>query len=869
MAKLPDDTALGPVPDQRSGRPIASYDTTAFAKGVARLGEGVSDLGTGVQHYQRAEDDYDYARRASQFETKRIEIDSEFDQDRDFASRAPRYRKSLDDLRAEVLKGASPRVTEQLTLRTDPVVARAVDRQKDIGRRYETDHLVATTQEDGNTLIEASAGLEDRDARVRAIEVHHQRIDALRDRGSITAVQALAMKQQWVQHFAVTDYMKQAERDPEVALDNLRAEPNSREAHVNRILAIEGTGKDPRSSAVGGFINSTWLGLIRKHRPELAQGRSEAEILDMRADGALRRDMAGALYDANIGALKRAGVEPTAGNSYLAHFFGASTAAAVIKAPPGQPISEVLVATVGAAKAQQIMEANPEVLRGRQSGTVVEWAARKMGGDRSQLYRMLPPETRERMIAHGEQALHRRRVDDSAQFKARVTDAIAEAAVTGALKNPIGQWEFVARAGYDQGRRAYESYQADVDLGVDSATMADLSPEQQSALLERYAPVAGVEGYADRFRRFGALSKAREQVEKAKADDPAAFAIKRLPAARAAQAAFQELNQDPTARPEQKQAAARHLADVLLFEQQRVGVPKANRRIVSGAYVELFNDRLANPKAAGGTGNVAAAIEQEAKLWGEHWPLVYRDLAAKGNALAIVLGSGVKPLAAQVLAEHANTKIGDIANDQSDERLNTIKNDVRTAFRPLAATFVGQEGSQPTIDAFQAAGEKLAAWYVRGGKSSPEAAKQAFDDLLGFKYQFVLGGWFGGSATAGDRYRIPKDVRVAPADIARGAEIAKAGLQQFDLQPARATAGTGPDYALRETLQRYGRDAVWVTAPGDTGLMLVYNDQAVRRANGSRLILTWDGLEALAKSDPTTARRERAFERHFRGGTFN
>src|SRR5690242_10562997 len=41
---LPDATSLGDLPSARSGRPIASYDTSAIGKGMASFGESVAAI---------------------------------------------------------------------------------------------------------------------------------------------------------------------------------------------------------------------------------------------------------------------------------------------------------------------------------------------------------------------------------------------------------------------------------------------------------------------------------------------------------------------------------------------------------------------------------------------------------------------------------------------------------------------------------------------------------------------------------------------------------------------------------------------------------------------------------------------------------
>lgn len=855
MAKLPDDTALGAAPSLNSGRPIATYDTSALAKGVQNLGRGMADLGEGVAAYQKSEDEYDLAKRLSQFETGRVQLDSSFDQDQDFGTRRARYEDGLEKLKAKTIEGASPRVTEHFTIKTDPLVARSVDRQKDVAFKQETDDLTAKTIDGGSKLIDATAGGNDNEARTRVMDTQAARIDALRDQGRITAVQALQMKQQFAHRFATTDFIYTSERDPEEALNLLRTPVGSADDKVNRILAIEGYDKNPKSSAIGAgqFINSTWLETIKKYRPDLAEGRSDADILAMRADKNLGREMTGRLAEQNDAFLKRQGIEVTPGATYLAHFLGPKAAAAVLQADPGKPVDAVLTAAVGEKMARQMVEANPTILMGRQAGSVVGWASGKMGSnERGQMYQSLPPEERAQMTAHALQVLHSRRTSDMSDFKGRVADGLAEAATTGNVTKPIGQWEFVARLGHDDGKKAYDAYQSDVQLGKDAASISEMSPEQTRNVVDSYTPRPGASGFADQEKRREILIKASQHVEKEKHDDPAKFAIGRLSAVRDARGARDLVLNDAHASPEDKQQAYRKYADTMLTEQARVGIPAENRHLLAKPEVDALMGRLKNPKEFGGTGNIAAMFENEAKLWGDdYWPDVYRQLAKTGEPLAIVLGSRVDPDIAKVVVDTAFTPLKEIANDQDDTRISQITKAVRIAFQPLSMTSLGKEGAQPMIDAFQHVGEKVAAYYVRQGKTADEAAAAAFKDLLGHKYEFVgSSGLFSTNWQAGDRYRIPKDVGIAPDAIQRGAEWAKANLDKYDLRPVLGAHGTGPEYRIRETLRSFGRDAVWTTAPKEQGLLLTYNDKGIAKNNGQPLILTWQELELLGRGRP-------------------
>lgn len=150
-------------------------------------------------------------------------------------------------------------------------------------------------------------------------------------------------------------------------------------ALTEKIIGAESGGrryaKNPRSSAYGPgqFISSTWMSMIEKYRPDLAEGRSRAEILELRSDPTISREMTDAYAKENAAILKASGIEPNDQNSYLAHFAGPEGAKALLS-NPNAPASSVL----GSAA----IEANP-FLADWTSQQVIDWAGRKMGGQPS------------------------------------------------------------------------------------------------------------------------------------------------------------------------------------------------------------------------------------------------------------------------------------------------------------------------------------------------------------------------------------------------------------------------------------------------------------------------------------------------------
>jgi hypothetical protein len=143
----------------------------------------------------------------------------------------------------------------------------------------------------------------------------------------------------------------------------------------DQIIGVESGGdpsaRNPNSSAAGAgqFLSSTWLDMLAKHRPDLTG--SPEELLGLRNDPSLSREMTAAYAADNSGILKQAGLPVTPGNQYLAHFAGPQGAIGLLNADPSAP--------AGAILGPGVVRANP-FLAHMTAGDVAAWADRKMGG---------------------------------------------------------------------------------------------------------------------------------------------------------------------------------------------------------------------------------------------------------------------------------------------------------------------------------------------------------------------------------------------------------------------------------------------------------------------------------------------------------
>lgn len=148
-------------------------------------------------------------------------------------------------------------------------------------------------------------------------------------------------------------------------------------ALVDQIISAESGGnpnaRNSLSSAggAGQFIDSTWLSMLRKHRPDIADGKSDSDLLALKFNLALSKAMTAAYAADNAGILQNAGVSVTPGSAYLAHFAGPQGAVGILNADPATPVASIL--TPAAVKA------NP-FLQGMTAGDLAAWANRKVGG---------------------------------------------------------------------------------------------------------------------------------------------------------------------------------------------------------------------------------------------------------------------------------------------------------------------------------------------------------------------------------------------------------------------------------------------------------------------------------------------------------
>lgn len=139
------------------------------------------------------------------------------------------------------------------------------------------------------------------------------------------------------------------------------------------------TSKTSSATGDGGFIKSTWLGLVDRFHPEWKDGLTEQQVLDLRTDPEKSREMIQKYRDVNSPVLEKAGVPVSDTTLYMGHNLDGPVAARVWSAAqqnPNAPIKDIIgdaAYNANLVNGKFLGLDNPSV------GNYVNWAAKKMG----------------------------------------------------------------------------------------------------------------------------------------------------------------------------------------------------------------------------------------------------------------------------------------------------------------------------------------------------------------------------------------------------------------------------------------------------------------------------------------------------------
>lgn len=420
----------------------------------------------------------------------------------------------------------------------------------------------------------------------------------------------------------------------------------------------------------------------------------------------------------------------------------------------------------------------------------------------------------------------------------RVQNTQAMAANGVVDPNPPSAEEFVAMFGPEVGGIRYQEQVAE-PLKMASAIkmVQSASPEQRAAIVAATTPAEGAPNYAAQSAANRHILAAIATVNKQLDDDPSGYVLRTSPRVSAARVQADKAGWTP-------EATAAYATETIA-EQTRMGVQRPNilTASASDAITTAFNDPQTGGKQA------AKLVSQLEAQWGRHWPQVYGQLARSGKmpASALVIPNMKDMGARERLASVSGMKSDELKAMIPAGEGKDIKEALQREFEPAARTMMAQGvGGYAAVSNVMEQAEKLAYLYRSGGKSLKDATRQAYDETIGWRYEF------------GATYRIPNEQQ--PELVRNGAALALRDIGRTELFTSRNAIGVQNREA--QTADAIRTNAFWVTNEDETGIVLKIkgadnSDRIVERKDGKPVEYKWQDLRRMAADDvepsPVTA----------------
>ena len=528
----------------------------------------------------------------------------------------------------------------------------------------------------------------------------------------------------------------------------LEAMQNGRSAidtAVDAIIGVESGGRhdaqNPLSSArgTGQFIESTWREMIRKYRPDLIEGRTDEEILALRDNPYISRQMTEGYARENAEVLENANLPVTDLNLYTLHHFGAG-GVKVIKASPDTKISSLL--------SNREMEANP-YLKGKTVGQVRqnhrERLAHYGGGEVDAAGKFLPRDFQyafaasERKIAKIERD---NAINASAQVKrigVATDDYVNHLTYGGLPERPDALSDSAIREAY--GRTGDEE---DIEAGEElirdiaryergseyASIMTKGTVEEIAAMQDDVASLMDNPILDNRDKRavqemvVRAYNKRIKDLE----DAPADYVLKHSDLVRENYEKYRN-----TEDPAERQMALKTYFDSLLQTQRDMGVLDSNLRVLTEPLITYYKDMLVDSRATGE--EMYQAVMQMRYETGEYF----------SNALFDLYAAKAAPVGLSAIAEIPNDRIAqDVAialkqRSQNIKDFNLTEKDFSTIsyladYNKSLGRNVFRDIGMEFTDTL-AATDALSIKYLADGDS--DAQKNAYVNVVGSRYEFA------------------------------------------------------------------------------------------------------------------------------------
>ncbi|EJB9160683.1 transglycosylase SLT domain-containing protein [Salmonella enterica] len=419
--------------------------------------------------------------------------------------------------------------------------------------------------------------------------------------------------------------------------------------------------------------------------------------------------------------------------------------------------------------------------------------------------------------AAGRVSLQTRMQDDLAKLEA------------GQPVNPISEREWLAvmplqasPAERIQMRESFQQYQQAMTLQPVYQTIVQGSAQQGIAAVQSMAPQEDDPDFKFKQNLYATAQAKLNQVMKARESDPGSWLQTNSPVVKNAFEQYQN-----------NQASGEYLVSRLEAEKDRLGIN--SKKVLPDVMVNNLIQQIDNNKESS-----VIAIQSVAQSFGKYSDLVMQQVQKSAYPALQVIMATNNPRAANALWQNRSIKTSELRGSFEKTDADSADSSWNDQAKDFAGTMVVQPGGAAVWNNFNEQGKRLTYTYMQRGMSPGDAAKQAYQDVLGEQYQ-TNGTW-----------RMPNNAGHDIRDVNDGANEYLKNLSADQIMPLIGDARLPDEVNREQSISRIRDNAQWVTNSDETGLTLMMNGLLINNAQGQPITVSFADLAKLGAGNRTT-----------------
>lgn len=413
-------------------------------------------------------------------------------------------------------------------------------------------------------------------------------------------------------------------------------------------------------------------------------------------------------------------------------------------------------------------------------------------------------------------------------LQSRMQDDLAKLE-SGQKVNPISEREWLAvmplqasPAERIQMRESFQQYQQAMTLQPVYQSIVQGSAQQGISAVQSMVPQEDDPDFKFKQSLYATAQAKLNQVIKARESDPGTWLQANSPVVKNAFEQYQN-----------NQASGEYLVSRLQAEKDRLGIN--SKKVLPDAMVNNLISQIDNNKESSVT-----AIQSVAQSFGKYSDQVMQQVQKSAYPALQVIMATNNPRAANALWQNRSVKTSDLRGSFEKTDADSADSSWNDQAKDFAGTMVVQPGGSAVWNNFNEQGKRLTYTYMQRGMSPGDAAKQAYQDVLGEQYQ-TNGTW-----------RMPNNAGHDIRDVNDGANVYLKNLSADQIMPLIGDARLPDEVNREQSISRIRDNAQWVTNSDETGLTLMMNGLLINNAQGQPITVSFADLAKLGAGNRTT-----------------